>query len=341
MGFEDPRVDEAPFARVLAEHLGGQHTEFRLGEEDVLKVWDSLWSVYDEPFADSSALPMVALCRLVAPHVKVGLSGDGGDETFCGYPWHRALNRLNGLSAIPAFLRRPLAVMTAALAPSLRYKASAFGQADRVGQWSALRTGLSDGASRLLPVQGADARAPFREYFCEWSRGLESVTDPLDWACRMDLLTYLPDDLMVKADRASMNVGLELREPLLDHQLTEWCLRLPIEFRFDRATDTTKILPRELLQRRLPKALYEKPKRGFTPPLDRWLNGPLRPAACDALDRIRRGDLAPLHLPSEFKDWSDCASRLNDQHQQFLWRIVCFSEWMRHHASDIVTSARL
>ena len=341
MGFEDPRVDEAPFARVLAEHLGGQHTEFRLGEEDVLKVWDSLWSVYDEPFADSSALPMVALCRLVAPHVKVGLSGDGGDETFCGYPWHRAVDRLNGLMVIPAFLRRPIGAMTAALAPSLRYKASAFRQADRIGQWSALRTGLSDGTSTLLPVQGADARAPFREYFFEWSRGLDSVTDPLDWACRMDLLTYLPDDLMVKADRASMNVGLELREPLLDHQLTEWCLRLPIGFRYDRTTDTSKVLPRGVLERRVPKALFERPKQGFTPPLDRWLNGPLLPAVRDALDRLRRGDLAPLHLPSACKDWSECASRLNDRHQQFLWRIVCFSEWTRRHALDIVPSARL
>lgn len=330
MGFDDPRMDEAPFARRIANSLGSEHTEFRIGEEDVLKVWDRLWTAYDEPFADSSSLPMVALCRLVSRCVKVGLSGDGGDETFCGYPWHRAINRLNSLSVIPTFLRRPLAGVTAALAPSLRYKATVFGQSDRVGQWSVLRTGLSDKTSRLLPIHDVERRAPFREYFCEWSRVLDPVKDPLDWACRMDLLTYLPDDLMVKADRASMSVGLELREPLLDHELTAWSLRLPVEHRYDRISRTSKVLSRDLLQRRVPRILVERPKQGFTPPLDCWLKGPLLGSVSDALQRLRRGDLAPLCLPPECEDWSHCASKLNDQYHQFLWRLVCFSEWMRH-----------
>lgn len=176
-------------------------------------------------------------------------------------------------------------------------------------------------------------RAPFRDYFHEWSQDLASVTDPLDWACRIDLLTYLPDDLMVKADRAGMSVGLELREPLLDHQLTAWNLQLPIKYRYDRSTRQAKILPRAALQRRLSKTLFERPKQGFTPPLDHWLKGPLLPHVTDALDRLGRGDLVPLSLPSDCRDWPECGSRLNDPYQQFLWRIVCFSEWKKHHAS--------
>ncbi|MBI3015276.1 MAG: asparagine synthase (glutamine-hydrolyzing) [Candidatus Tectomicrobia bacterium] len=266
MGFEDPRADEAPFAREVAKHLGGKHTEFRIREEEVLKIWDGLWGVYDEPFADSSALPMVALCRLVAPHVKVGLTGDGGDEAFCGYPWHRALGRLNGSRQVPGPVRRLIATMTATVLPSFRYKALVFSQVDRVAQWSALRTGLSEDTARLLPVEHADERAPLSEYFRQGAQGLKAVTDPLDWACRMDLLTYLPDDLMVKADRASMSVGLELREPLLDHDLTTWCLRLPVTFRYDQSAHRGKVFPRDLLERRVPKDLWERPKQGSATP---------------------------------------------------------------------------
>jgi asparagine synthase (glutamine-hydrolysing) len=331
MGFEDPCMDEAPFARAIAECLGGDHQEFRITEDDVLKVWDGLWNVYDEPFADSSALPMVALSRLVKEKVKVALSGDGGDEVFCGYPWHRALGRLNGTLAVPSTLRRYAAASIIGVAPSLRYKASVFGQSDRVAQWSTLRTGLSPDTCRWLPVEEAGAQPAFDQYFRQWAEPLEKVSNPLEWACRMDLLTYLPDDLMVKSDRASMSVGLELREPLLDHKLTAWCLELPIAERYDSARRISKLLPRQALRKRLPAKLIDRPKQGFTPPLHKWLQGPLKPIVSDALERLKNGSIAPLGLPAGIKEWSDCSARLNDQHQQFLWRIVCFSNWLDHH----------
>ena len=147
----------------------------------------------------------------------------------------------------------------------------------------------------------------------------------------MDLLTYLPDDLMVKSDRASMSVGLELREPFLDHQLVSWCLKLPITERYDSANRVSKLLPRAALGKRLPAQLIDRPKQGFTPPLGRWLTGPLRPYVQDALQRLQNGSIAPLRLPAGISSWRDCAARLNDEHQQFLWRTVCFSEWFREH----------
>jgi len=339
MGFDDPCVDEAPFARAIAERLGGAHHEFRIAERDVLDVWNGLWKVYDEPFADSSALPMVALSRLVKEKVKVALSGDGGDEVFCGYPWHRAMGRLNGSLAMPRTLRRYAAASIGGLAPSLRYKATVFGQPDRTAQWTTLRTGLDAATHRWLPVADAEKRPALDHYFREWAEPLPEASNPLDWACRMDLLTYLPDDLMVKSDRASMSVGLELREPFLDHQLTSWCLDLPIAERYDSANRVSKLLPRAALRKRLPSSLIDRPKQGFTPPLERWLAGPLQPYVQDALERLQNGSIAPLCLPAGTKHWRDCAARLNDQHQQFLWRTVCFSEWLREHTERFVQKA--
>lgn len=331
MGFEDAGIDEVPFARAFARHLGVQHQEFYIREKDVLREWERIWEVYDEPFADSSALPTVALCRYVASQVKVALTGDGGDEIFAGYPWHRALDRLNRSLSIPRLFRPVLAEAAASLTPSMHYQADVLSRMDRVGQWSTLRTGLTDITARQLPVEGARERAPLSDYFRERSKELKSVEDPLEWSCRMDLVTYLPDDLMVKADRASMSVGLELREPLLDHQVTAWCLNLPITSRYDRKTRTTKLLPRQLLKRRVSRELIDRPKKGFVPPLDRWLKGPLRLVADDALEWLERGDLLPLSLPATCQNWPDCARLLNDRHQQFLWRVVCFSEWLKHH----------
>src|SRR5262249_5579566 len=157
-----------------------------------------------------------------------------------------------------------------------RYQARVVSQADRVGRWAVLRTGLTDADARRLPVVGARTYPPFREYFRAWARPLAEIDDSLDWACRMDLLTYLPDDLMVKADRASMHAGLELREPLLDHELTAWLLHLPVAARYDRTSRTSKRLPRSLLATRFPRSHFDRPKQGFNPPLVSWLEGPLR-----------------------------------------------------------------
>lgn len=331
MGFEDSEIDEAPFAQRIAKQLGSPHQEFYIQERDVLREWERLWEVYDEPFADSSALPTVALCRRVVSQVKVALLGDGGDEIFAGYPWHRALDRLNHSLSIPRLFRPILAEVAASLTPSMHYQADVLSRMDRVAQWSVLRTGLTDIAARQLPVEGAREQAPLSDYFQERSKELKSVEDPLEWACRMDLLTYLPDDLMVKADRASMSVGLELREPLLDHEFTTWCLKLPVSDRYDQKKRIAKFLARQALERRVPKNLIDRPKQGFTPPLDCWLKGPLQAVMQDALKALRQGALSPLALPGECHHWPELARKLNDLHQQFLWRVICFSGWLKHH----------
>jgi asparagine synthase (glutamine-hydrolysing) len=324
MGFDDPAFDERPFARPLARHLGGNHTEFEMSDGDVRDAWSRLWSVYDEPFADCSAIPTLMLSRRVVERVKVALTGDGGDEALGGYAWHRALDRLD-----PA--GRGYAADEARVEHAARFRRHhrlpADEAIDRPALWSIIRTGLSDAMQTLLPIAEPLSHAPLSAYFRDWSRELDAAEDCIAWAGRLDLLTYLPDDLMVKADRASMSVGLELREPLLDHDLTAWCFRAPLADRFDHATGATKVMARRALERRVPRALLDRPKQGFTPPLQQWLARALAEAVPSALERLSAGDLEPLALPWGCRSWKECDPVLHDVNRDFLWRVVCFSEW--------------
>jgi asparagine synthetase B (glutamine-hydrolysing) len=188
-----------------------------------------------------------------------------------------------------------------------------------------LKTGLTGESAKFLPIDVE----PISPQLCfeQAAALLKNIRDPLDWACRMDLITYLPDDLMVKADRASMAVGLELREPLLHYGLVEWGLTLPMNQRFNFRNRQGKRLARRYLSSRVPKTIVDRDKQGFTPPLSVWLNGPLKEWREQAVCELESGRLAPLSLPFGCRNWFECADRLNDAHHQFLWRIICFSGW--------------
>ncbi|HEY7529381.1 MAG TPA: asparagine synthase (glutamine-hydrolyzing), partial [Gemmatimonadota bacterium] len=326
MGFDDAALDETPHARAVAGAADVEHVELRMGEGDVPDVWGRLASAYDEPFADASAVPTLALSAGVAERVKVALTGDGGDEVFSGYPWHAAFDRYDPQGAdAPARLnelRREHGVPP--------------GEAlDRAAVWTILRTGLTDARARQLPVAGAATRPPLSEHVRERAAEIPAAGDALGWAARMDILTYLPDDLMVKTDRAGMHVGLELREPLLDHRLTTWCLGCPVGARYDRAAGVSKLLPRRLLERRLPASLLSRPKQGFTPPRARWLAGPLAAAADDARVRLERGGLEPLALPSGARTWAECEAGVGHGADELLWRVVCFAHWADRLRDDV------
>jgi asparagine synthase (glutamine-hydrolysing) len=333
MGFADPAADERPFARRIADELGLRHEEFLAEKTDVAGLFEEVWRSFDEPFADSSALPMLELCREIRKRVKVAVGGDGGDEVWCGYPWHRALVRIEHSFAIPLSLRRLAAQAGPFLGRKRREQGKLFAARDRLDAWALLKTGLTEKRARFLPVQ-AETPCP-REYFSTAAKQIGDATHPLDWACRMDLATYLPDDLMVKADRASMRWGLELREPLLDHEFTGWGLSLPILMRFDVQKRQGKQLSRHYLAQRLPPETTDRPKQGFTPPLPAWLSGPLNEWKTRAVAQLERGELYPVALPGSCKSWSDCAIKLGDQHNQFLWRIVCFAGWKASRSATL------
>jgi asparagine synthase (glutamine-hydrolysing) len=332
MGFDVKSSDERPFAREVATRFKLSHMEFLTEQEDLGGVFDRVWQAFDEPFADSSALPMLVLCREIRKHVTVAIGGDGGDEVWCGYPWHRALPLVDNLLPIPSAVRSWLSACADRVGGwQWRYKARVLAAPDRLSAWASLRTGLSDEMVKFLPV--AAPPFPVAECFRETEKRVGSVPEPLDWASRMDLLSYVPDDLMVKGDRASMHFGLELREPLLDHELTAFGLSAPMMLRFDHIKRQGKVLPRRYLSGKLPKGLLDRQKHGFTPPLESWLSGPLFERKHDALDRLRSGRLAPIGFGDATKSWDECSRKLDDTHKQFLWRILCFSGWMMARAA--------
>jgi asparagine synthase (glutamine-hydrolysing) len=325
MGFDDPDSDERPYALAVAQALKLRHEDFVVDTKDVVAEFEGLWSSFDEPFADSSALPTLVLCREIRKRVKVVIGGDGGDEVWCGYPWHRAMSKLDRVMWVPRVIRCALAAVMSFAGAKWRYFARVISARDRLEAWTVLKTGLTEKTARFLPVD-AEPR-PLTDCQAGATKRVGSVSDTLDWACRMDLASYLPDDLLVKADRASMAVGLELREPLLDAEFTTAALQLPSSVRFEKETGQGKRFARRFLADFLPADLINRPKRGFTPPLDVWLLGPLKEVRDRAIQELEAGKLYPVKLPKGVATWDECSRRLDDTQQQFLWRIICFSGW--------------
>jgi asparagine synthase (glutamine-hydrolysing) len=330
IGFEDPRYDEAPFAAAIAAHLGTRHTELRVREAEVLDLVARLPEVHDEPFADASALPTMLLARMTRGAVTVALSGDGGDELFGGYPrYAEAARRFDAARGTPAPLRAAAAWAAAHLprgaAPFLGRLARRLeerGAADAEAFWASYVRRWRDAPGLVL---GADASA------CLPRPGPAEAASPLSSFLAWDAAVYLPDDLLVKIDRASMAFSLEARAPMLDPEVAAFAFSLPDCFR--RRDGQGKWILREVLARHVPRHLFERPKQGFEPPLGAWLRGPLRdwaeellsPAALSAGGLL---DPAPIRAR-----W---ARHLAGRDHRFeLWTILALQAWRRHWAAAI------
>jgi asparagine synthase (glutamine-hydrolysing) len=323
MGFPDG-VDESAHAAAVAAHLGTEHTPLSIDEHDLVAALPDLARIYDEPFADPSQIPTLALCRRTRAHVTVALSGDGGDELFGGYDrYARAAQRWRRLA------RRPLALRRAA-----RSAAAALAGRD----WTPLRRlrrGLENAAHET-------PESLYCDFVTTWRQG-DRITEavpaptlfdaplggdalPLEQRFMLrDAMTYLPDDLLVKMDRASMSCGLEVRAPLLDHRIAELAWSLPPEL------TQGKVLLRRLLEARVPKALIDRPKQGFEPPLARWLREGLRPWADALLDpvRLRRNGLvAPALVEKRWR--AHCEGRRN--WSRMLWPVLMLEAWREIYA---------
>lgn len=340
IGFNDTQLDEAVHAKAVAAHLGTDHTELYVGEQHVLDVVPKLAEFFDEPFADSSQIPTYLVSAMTRDHVKVALSGDGGDEMFAGYPKYAVIAQLWGrLGWMPSRIRGltgwtmralPVGVWDAAsrLIPPRR-RPRRFGQrAHRLGAilnlpgnddlYGHLSAGFRDegvlvpgstGALRHRPDPGLPTRLP-------------------DLVSRMqyyDTLSYLPDDIMVKVDRCSMAVSLEAREPLLDHRLIEFVWSLPPHMKLRGGT--SKWLLREVLHRYVPRALTDRPKMGFSVPLAEWLRGPLRSWAEDFLAPAALATEGLFDTNAVRSLWNAHASGRAD-HQTVLWNILMTRSWL-------------
>jgi len=296
MGFENPAFDESTHARAVAQHLGTRHTEMVIAETDLLSVVDALPRLTSEPFADSSFIPMLLLSRLTRKHVTVALSGDGGDELFWGYAryplWERAC-RLRG--KIPAFLRPGLAgVLQSRLVAGATRGLSMH---NPLGVRIRLDQRLN-GIGSLLAEP--DERSLYRSMISHHKQPntfIPAASEPETAYCAgsfwrsawpawrkaslADTLAYLPNDILVKVDRASMSASLETRVPMLDHHIVAFASCMPREWVVDREGGKRPL--RRLLAKYVPETLTRRPKQGFGVPMNDWLRGPLRSWLLDTL----------------------------------------------------------
>jgi asparagine synthase (glutamine-hydrolysing) len=327
IGFREPKHDEAPFARAIAAHLGTDHTELYVGPKDSLALVPALPEIYDEPLADPSQIPTALVCRLARNSVTVALSGDGGDELFAGYQrYRRSLDSWQRLRRWPAGARMATEALTATLgdrsaAPGWLSKAArrsaGIGAADALDVFVAERMRTPDPA-RL--VRGARAVPHLLADRQDWPQ----LGEPLQAMMYLDFAGYLPDDCLVKVDRASMAAGLEVRCPLLDHRAVELAWSLPLAYRTDDRG--AKRVLKSVLERYLPRALFERPKRGFGVPIGAWLRAPLRDWAEALLDErrlAREGYLEPAAIRGL---WQQHQSGRRDR-QELLWHVLMFQAW--------------
>jgi asparagine synthase (glutamine-hydrolysing) len=339
IGFREQAFNEADHARAVAEHLGTEHRELILSDADAQAIIPRLPQIYDEPFADPSQLPTFLVSQLARQHVTVALSGDGGDENFGGYVRHRAIARLwRGMRAVPgparSLARHALGALSPALLDALvaplpaRLRPRHFGE--KIG--------------KATTVLSADSPlAMYRSLVSQWPdpRSLmPGVTEPPGWteqgaaAARrldtvaatrlLDMMGYLPDDILTKVDRAAMAVALEVRVPLLDHRVVEFAWRLPSERLFGDGGGKRPL--RLVLARYVPPRLTDRPKAGFGVPIGEWLRGPLRSWAQDLL--------APAALAADgIFDPAPVRARLADHlagrrnWQYALWPVLQFQAW--------------
>lgn len=344
IAFGESGYDESASARRAAETLGSEHREIAFGPEQALAWLDRLGDVHDEPFADSSQLPMLEICRAARQEVTVALTGDGGDEVFGGYERYRAVPALwSAISRIPAPLRTtaktvlgslPIAAVDRALGPVLAALPARFATA-RPGERARQVASLLDapnawaiyerlaapgpGEDDLLP---SDWKSPPTAFEAD-GPGDTPDSDLVERMIAHDLVAYLPDDILVKADRTSMASGLELRSPLLDHRLVELLLSMPTRFKVDGST--TKPLLRRLAAERFDLAPPTQPKMGFAVPMTRWLDGPLSATIRDRLDpaRLAGGPIRPDGVARLRNDLARGVPKSADR----LWWVLAFEAW--------------
>lgn len=339
IGFTDPSWDESADARRVARYLGTDHTELVASPGEATAVIPRLADVYDEPFADSSQIPTLLVSELARREVTVALSGDGGDEVFGGYnryAWTPAVWRRFGWLPQPA--RRGLAAALTSVSPA------GWDRAMRLVEPVLPRSSRQRIAGEKLHklARSLTARGPDEMYavlISHWDdpasvaigasvNGAVAGPEVRGFTRRMMLLDtsgYLPDDILVKLDRATMAVSLEGRVPYLDHRVVEFAWRLPLAMRVRGATG--KWILRRVLDRYVPRSMVERPKMGFGVPIGAWLRGPLREWAEELLaaDRIRReGYLRPELVRAV---WADHLSgRRNRQYE--LWDVLMFQSWL-------------
>jgi asparagine synthase (glutamine-hydrolysing) len=349
IGFEETGFNEAEDAKKVAVHLGTVHAERYVTVKEARDVIPLLPTMYDEPFADSSQIPTFLVSRFAREQVTVALTGDGGDELFAGYNRHFAapqlwqqLRRLpqplrsaigSPLSRLPSqFWNGAVGLLSGRRQPHLGGKIQkGLRLAGSVRSFDELYSSFLDEWSfEDSPVRGGDGEGPAWDLDCA-----DEAPDTL----RMmycDAVSYLPDDILCKVDRASMAVSLETRVPYLDHRVAELAARIPLHMKVRDGAG--KHILRRLLYREVPRELFERPKAGFAIPVGEWIKGPLRPWAEDLLDPSRMAGEGWFDPAIVQRRWRDHLSGWRDS-TPALWAVLMFQSWLREQRQPLSAAA--
>ena len=352
IGFKEEGYNEAHYAKAVAKHLGTEHTELYVTSDQALNVIPNLPHLYDEPFGDASQIPTFLLSQLTRKHVTVSLSGDAGDELFTGYERYLVGNRIfqkidwmpkqlrqfanNRLKVISASTWNRILTPMSPLLPSIIKHPTPGEQINKIAEVLAatepevfylrLISDLKDPESFIVNGSELSTVINNSQLWAKLSHCLESFM-------YLDTMTYLPDDILVKVDRASMGVSLESRIPFLDPHVFEFAWHLPLSMKVRNSKG--KYILRRILEQYVPQELIERPKMGFGVPIDSWLRGPLRDWAEDLLDENRLRQEGFFHSQPIRQIWKEHLSGERDWHYG-LWNVLMFQAWLSETATSPV-----
>ena len=343
IGFDNKEFNEAPFAMDVAKYLGTQHNELYVSSETAREVIPNLPKIYDEPFSDSSQIPTFLVSEMAQNHVKVCLSGDGGDEVFGGYNRYTWGNSFSSYQKrVPKIFRTFATKLITSLAPSTWNKLLAPGLFLTPQKYR--YTNIGDKLHKIATLFNCSSfEEVYRMLISHWDfpeniviggkepetilTSKDAIPNKLSNEEQMmfyDMMMYLPDDILVKVDRAAMSVSLETRVPFLDHRVIDFACQLPLTMKIRNGTK--KWCLRELLYKRVPKNLIERPKMGFGVPIGDWLRGPLRDWAEYLLEENRIIQSGYFQNSEIQKKWREHVSGDRNWHY-YLWDILMFESW--------------
>ena len=340
IGFHEKDHNEAEFAKDVAKHLGTDHTEMYVTGDDALAVIPKLPALYDEPFSDHSQIPTYLVCGMARKHVTVALSGDAGDELFAGYERYFVGRSItNKVGWMPPALRKLAAMGMTSLSASQWDKLIAMmpgiGRRDRFGdKLHKLAEVIATGGVDTLYSNLVSHWKQPEQVVVDGHDPLTALTDRANWPrvtdythrmMELDMETYLPGDILTKVDRAAMGVSLEGRIPLLDTNVMEFAWRIPLSMKIRGGKG--KWLLREVLHRHVPRALIDRPKKGFGVPMDAWLRGTLRDWAEDLLSEARLKREGFFHPEPIRRKWEEHLSGRRNW-QFYLWDVLMFQSWL-------------
>jgi asparagine synthase (glutamine-hydrolysing) len=341
IGFKDNNYNEAVYAKDVATYLGTDHTELMVSPSDALNVIPKLPLIYDEPFADSSQIPTYLLAKLTRQEVTVSLSGDAGDELFGGYTrYQHTQNIVNKLKNVPTSVKSIVSGIENCIPK--KYTNQFIDSFSSLFQQQ-FQTSYSNKFNRFVKLLNSKNEIDaYNELLAYWDpseimknetdRKVDSSSIPLslnaiEQMMLFDTINYLPDDILVKVDRAAMAVSLETRIPFLDHKVYEFAWQLPFQYKIRNGN--SKWLLRQLLYRYVPENLIDRPKMGFGVPIDSWLRGPLKDWAADLLDESKIREQGFFKAEVISKRWNDHITGRRNWHFQ-LWTVLMFQQWYEY-----------